>query len=213
MERTTEVAARPRGRPRQEEAAEIDNALLSAALREFLDKGFDKASMRSIALAANVHRSTLLGRYASKESLFRAIMTQQINRMAAVTFLEFQGKPDLRRGLIAYANRALSYSLEGDYLEINRLIYASASRFPAVAAAAKRSSAVGVAQISEFIIRCAEADGVPCKAPERAAECFTLLLRGWYGYAIIGEQPVTTEEREAWVAHMVDILLAGRAAW
>ena len=207
------VATRQRGRPRLEEAAEIDNALLSNALREFITKGFDKASMRSIAAAANVHRSTLLGRFPSKESLFRAIMTQQIHRMAAATSLEVQGKPDLRRGLIAYANRALAYSLEGDYLEINRLIYGSAGRFPPVAAAAKRSTAVGVAQISEFVSRCAEADGVPCKAPEKVAECFTLLLRGWYAYAILNEQPVTPKEREAWVEQMVEILVSGRSGW
>jgi TetR/AcrR family transcriptional repressor of mexJK operon len=207
------VVTRQRGRPRLEEAAEIDNALLSTALREFIEKGFDKASMRSIAAAANVHRSTLLGRFPSKESLFRAIMTQQIERMAAATSLEFQGKPDLRRGLIDYANRALAYSLEGDYLEINRLIYASASRFPAVAAAAKRSTAVGVAQISEFINRCAEADGVACKDPQNVAECFTLLLRGWYAYAIINEKPVTAREREAWVEQMVGILVNGRSGW
>lgn len=207
------VVARQRGRPRLEEAAEIDNALLSTALREFIVKGFDKASMRSIAAAANVHRSTLLARFPSKESLFRAIMTQQIERMAAATSLEFPGKPDLRKGLLNYANRALAYSLEGDYLEINRLIYASASRFPAVAAAAKRSTAVGVAQISEFISRCAEADGIACRHPEKVAECFTLLLRGWYAYAIINEKPVTAKEREAWVEQMVEILVSGRSGW
>lgn len=207
------VVTRQRGRPRLEEAAEIDNALLSAALREFIEKGFDKASMRSIAAVANVHRSTLLSRFPSKESLFRAIMTQQIDRMAAATLLEFQGKPDLRRGLIAYANRALAYSLEGDYLEINRLIYASASRFPPVAAAAKRSTAVGIAQISEFIRRCAEADGIACKAPEHVAECFTLLLRGWYAYAILDEEQITVKERETWVEQTVEVLMNGRQSW
>ena len=213
MERTVAVAARPRGRPRQEEAAEIDAALLDAALREFVEKGFDKASMRSIAAAANVHRSTLLGRYDRKEDLFQAIMTQQITQMAAATSLEFIGKPDLRAGLVAYANRALSCSLEGDYLEINRLVYASASRVAAVSAAAEHSFALGVSHISEFIRRCAEADGIACKAPEAVAECFTLLLRGWYGYAIIGDRPATAAAREAFVNQMVDVLLTGRANW
>lgn len=213
MTRSQEVVARQRGRPRLEDAAEIENLLLSAALGEFLGKGFDKASMRSIAKAANVHRTTLLGRYATKEDLFQAIMEQQIGRMSAITSLQFDGPPDLRQGLVAYANRALEYSLEGDYLEINRLVYASASRFPALAATAKRSTAVGVAQIGDFIRRCSEADGIPCRKPEFVAECFTLLLRGWYGYAMVSEQPVTVAERRAWVEQMVDVLLEGRAGW
>lgn len=208
-----EIVTRQRGRPRLEETAEIDSALLAAALAEFLENGFDKASMRSIAKAASVHRTTLLGRYATKEELFQAIMKQQIDTMSAITSLQFDGPPDLRRGLVAYANRALEYSLEGDYLEINRLIYASANRFPAVAAAAKQSTAVGIAQISGFICQCATTDGIPCRKPELVAECFTLLLRGWYAYAIVSEQPVTLVERKAWVEQMVDLLLAGRAGW
>ena len=206
-------STRQRGRPRLEEAADIDSALLDVALREFIQNGYDNASMRSIAKAANVHRTTLLGRYATKEELFQAIMTEQIDRMGAITSLRFGGAPNLRRGLVGYANRALSYSLEGDYLEINRLIYASANRFPAVAAAAKRSTAVGVEQITAFIRQCAEVDKVPAERPELAAECFTLLLRGWYGYAIVSEQPISPRERETWVEQMVDMLLAGRAGW
>lgn len=213
MNGSQEIVTRPRGRPRLEDTAEIDSILLTAALEEFLENGFDKASMRSIAKAAKVHRTTLLGRYATKEDLFQAIMKQQIDKMSAIASLQFDGPPDLRRGLVAYANRALEYSLEGEYLEINRLIYASANRFPAVAAAAKRSTAVGVEQISEFIHRCAASDGIPCRNPELVAECFTLLLRGWYGYAIVGEQPVALSEREVWVEQMVDMLIAGQLGW
>jgi len=213
MTGSQEIATRQRGRPRLEDTAEIDSALLTAALGEFLENGFDKASMRSIAKAANVHRTTLLGRYATKEDLFQAIMKQQIDRMSAITSLQFDGPPDLRRGLVAYANRALEYSLEGDYLEINRLVYASANRFPAVAAAAKQSTAVGVGQIGDFITQCAAADGVPCRKPEFVAECFTLLLRGWYGYAIVSEEPVTLAARSAWVEQMVDVLITGRTGW
>lgn len=207
------MSGRQRGRPRLEDAAEIDSTLLTAALAEFLEHGFDKASMRSIAKAANVHRTTLLGRYATKEELFQAIMKQQIDKMSAITSLQFDGAPNLRQGLVAYANRALEYSLEGDYLEINRLIYASANRFPAVTVAAKQSTAVGIKQITDFIELCAQADGIPCRTPHIAAECFTLLLRGWYGYAIVSEEPVTPVERKVWAEQMVDVLLAGRAGW
>lgn len=208
-----EAASRPRGRPRQEDAAEIDAALLAAALREFLQNGYEGASMRSIAKAANVARTTLQGRYASKDALFNALMKEQIGRMSAVSFLKFAGKPDLRTGLIGYGNRALGYSLETDYLEINRLIQASASRFPELAAAAKESTRVGIEQIAAFIRECAEVDGTPCRAPEHAAECFILLLRGWYGYAMLDRHPTPKKKREQWVEEMVDTLIAGRAGW
>lgn len=169
--------------------------------------------MRSIAKAANVARTTLQGRYASKEDLFRALMKQQIGRMSAITSLQFDGPPKLRDGLIGYAKRALEYSLETEYLEVNRLIYASANRFPELAAAAKESTRVGVAQIGEFIRQCADADGITCRAPDVPAECFILLLRGWYGYAMVDECPTPKHVREQWVEGMVDTLIAGRLGW
>lgn len=213
MERLQDGIVRQRGRPRVEDTAEIDNALLAAALREFVENGYEGASMRSIAKAANVARTTLQLRYASKDALFQAIMAQQIERMSADTSLRFEGPPDLRKGLAAYADRALTYSLEGDYLEVNRLIYGSASRFPAVAAAAMNSTRVGIAQIGEFIARCAEADGIPCRNPRVPAKCFILMIRGWYGYAIVDERAVTKRERNRWIDEMVDTLMAGRANW
>ena len=213
MAHSQNVTTRRRGRPRLEDTEEIENVLLSAALEEFVQSGYEGASMRSIAKAANVARPTLQLRYASKEELFQAIMTQQIRRMSAATSLQFTGPPDLRKGLVAYANRALSYSLTGDFLEVNRLVYGCASRFPEIAAAAMESTRLGVAQISDFIRRCAEADDIPCRRPEIPAECFVLLLRGWYGYAIVAKEPEMAATREQWVEDMVDTLIAGRGGW
>ena len=206
-------AARPRGRPRLADVAAIDHELLSAALSEFLRCGFGGASMRGIAKAANVSRTTLVARFATKAELFRAIMTRQAARMAAASALETEGRPDLARGLIAYGNRALAYSLEGDLLEINRLITSAAGQFPEVAAVALENTEVGIAAIAAFIRRCAEADGVPCRDPEMAAECFTLLLRGWYGRVLLGGGSATPAARERWVGRMVATLIAGRAGW
>lgn len=204
---------RSRGRPTSADLKEIENDLLAAALKAFVEDGYGGASMRSIAKAANVARTTLQARYETKEALFHAIITQQIERMSAVTSLDFQGAPDLKSGLRAYANRALAYSLEGEYLQVNQLISGSAHQFPEVAATARESTRVGIAHIANFIERCAEADDVPCRNAAAAAECFILLVRGWYGYAVLNELPVRQSEREAWVETMVDMLVAGRAGW
>ncbi|MCT2399931.1 TetR/AcrR family transcriptional regulator [Novosphingobium mangrovi (ex Huang et al. 2023)] len=211
--RASAPSSRSRGRPTSEDSAEIENQLLAAALGEFIREGYGGASMRSIAKAANVARTTLQARYETKEALFQAIMTQQIARMAAATSLGSQDAPDLGAGLKAYANRALSYSLEGDYLEVNRLVYGAANQFPEVARAAIESTRVGIEQITDFIRHCAQADGIACRRPEVPAECFILLLRGWYGFAILRDEQVTQAEREAWVDGMVGTLIAGRAHW
>jgi len=207
------AAPRSRGRPRLADVAAIDNQLLAAALTEFVRCGFGGASMRGISKAANVSRTTLFARYSSKEDLFRAIMTQQVARMAAASTLPADGAPDLAAGLIAYGNRALGYSLEGELLEINRLITSTAGQFPEVAAAAAEATGIGIAQIAAFIARCGEADGLPCRDPQVPAECFILLLRGWHGRVMLGGVVASAQERERWVEAMVRTLIAGRAAW
>ncbi|MDE2404634.1 MAG: helix-turn-helix transcriptional regulator [Sphingomonadales bacterium] len=205
--------ARTRGRPRLAEVAEIDAQLLAAALAEFLQHGFGGASMRSIAKAAGVSRTTLVARFASKADLFRAIMTQQAARMAATSALHAEGPPALAQGLAAFGNRALAYSLEGDLLEINRLITSAAGQFPEVAAVVLDTTEAGMAQVAAFIARCAEADGVPCRDPAAVAECFILALRGWYGRVLLGGALPGAAEREAWVERMVEMLIAGRPGW
>ena len=169
--------------------------------------------MRGIAKAAGVSRTTLVARFASKADLFRAIMTQQAARMAASSALHEQGAPDLEKGLTAFGNRALKYSLEGDLLEINRLITSAAGQFPEVAAVVVESTHAGVVQVAEFIARCAEADGVPCRDPEAVAECFILALRGWYGRVLLGGDLPSASARERLVARMVAMLIAGRSGW
>lgn len=204
---------RRRGRPTVDDLHEIEQRILAAALREFVANGFGGASMRSIARAAQVSRTTLLARHPTVEHLFRAIMGQQIERMSAAAYLHAEGRPDLKAGLTRYANRALAFSLEGDFLEINRLIYSASHVLPEIGAAATESTRLGTELITAFIIECAEADGVECRNPEVPAELFNVALRGWYGNAMLDKRTVSASEREAWVDNMVDCLIAGRQGW
>lgn len=211
--RSKPPSPRRRGRPTSDDVQEIEQRILAAALREFVANGFGGASMRSIARAAQVSRTTLLARYPSIEQLFRAIMGQQIERMSAAAYLHAEGRPDLKAGLTRYANRALAFSLEGDFLEINRLIYSASHMLPEIGAAATESTRLGIELITAFIIECAEADGVPCHKPQIPAEVFNVALRGWYGNVMLNNRSVPAREREEWVDGMVHCLIAGRAGW
>ena len=53
------------------------NLILSAAMKEFLEKGFRAASLRSIAKAAGVTTGAFYGYFKSKEDLFEALVGTQ----------------------------------------------------------------------------------------------------------------------------------------
>lgn len=213
-EPTTGKQARARGRPRLQDVAAIESALLAVALAEFAAHGYGGTSMAQIVKAAGVSKTTLYSRFASKEELFRAIIRHQIARLAASTTLRPKaGKLDLESGLKSYANSALAFSEQGEMLEVNRLIYSEAQRFPELGAAAAEASELGIGQISDFIRQCAEADGVPCRDPRIVAEAFIFLLRGWYAHNMLTSRSISRAKREEWVDRAVTTLVSAREDW
>lgn len=52
----------------------FDEAILFYAKKEFLEKGYENASLRTIAGSASVSTSTIYTRYKDKEGLFKAIV-------------------------------------------------------------------------------------------------------------------------------------------
>ena len=54
---------------------QFDEMILSCARKEFLDKGYELASLRTIAKEANVSTSTIYTRYKDKEGLFKALVS------------------------------------------------------------------------------------------------------------------------------------------
>jgi AcrR family transcriptional regulator len=210
----SEGTRRPRGRPKLEDVAQIESRLLDVALQEFLAHGYGGTSLTRIVKAAGISKTTLYARFASKDELFRAIVHGQIERFSAVTALRSpKGSPDLVTGLKAYANRTLEISLEGDLLQVNRLIYSESRRFPELGQAAAERSQRGIDDVASFIAGCAEADAVPCRDPRAMAEAFIFMLRGWYVDILLTNRAVSVRERQRWVETAVHALLAGRAEW
>lgn len=208
------LPSRARGRPTQENAAANEKLLLSIALREFLRHGYGGTSMAQIVKAARVSKTTLYSRYASKEALFRAILERQIGEMAPEAALASgTGRPDLKSGLGDYANRMLELSLQGDMLEVNRLMYSESARFPELGAAAGERTDLGIKRIAEFVQHCASSDGIPCKNPKAVAEVFILMVRGWYVNVMLTNRKVTPAQRRAWVERAVHALVSARSDW
>ncbi len=210
----TQISARrSRGRPRQDSIDLIEAELLQGALNEFLKTGYGGTSVRQIVNALGMSKTTLYSRYPSKEALFRAIVTRQVERLAANAMLEDGDWPDVGIALRTYANRTLEISLEGELREVNRLIYSESQRFPELGIAAADRTEVGIQQITTFIQKCADRDRIPIRNARGVAEAFIFMLRGWYVNILLTNQPVSAAHREAWVERAVLALISGRAEW
>ncbi len=205
---------RPRGRPRPEEVADIEDKLLTVALQEFQEQGYGAASVTRIVKTAGMSKTTLYSRYPSKEQLFRAILKRQIERYSPWASLSVDTGPlNLEQGLKAYANRTLELSLHNDELAVNHLIYSEIHRFPELGEAAAERTEAGIKRIAQFIRDCAVAENIPCKDPDAIAEVFIHMIRGWYINIMLSERNVPEARRKKWVERAVGALILARSDW
>lgn len=211
---TAEIALpRPRGRPRTEEREARESELLGVARRCFIASGYGATSMAEVARAARVSKRTLYAKFPSKADLFRAILDEQIRQTGGGVPLLGPKPKTLEATLRIYAERTLQESLSEEILQLNRLIYSEAGRFPELGDAAWARGQVGVQQVAGHIREYAITDGVPCRDPDAAAALFIDVLRGRYGGMMLRSRQVSAAEITAWTRGMVETFLAGRASW
>lgn len=73
----------------------FDEAILYHAQNEFLEKGFNEASLRTIAQNAGVSTSTIYTRYSDKEGLFRFLVEPAVDGMKKFIYQALKGFDNL----------------------------------------------------------------------------------------------------------------------
>jgi len=122
-----------RGRPRRDLAGEVDERILDAARRVFLERGFAGASIDRIAALANAGKPTIYARFADKGALF----TEVVMRNLALTASRLDGRvpagTTLDQRLCSLAATILHWALAGDTISLIRLGVSEARNRPELA--------------------------------------------------------------------------------
>ncbi|MYR94085.1 MULTISPECIES: TetR/AcrR family transcriptional regulator [unclassified Streptomyces] len=112
MHAESETAPAPMGRRERKKAA-TRQAIADAALRLFLERGYDEVSLREIADAADVSTTTLFKHFSGKEALvFDRQDEMRIHLLDAV-----RERPEGRTIPAALCEHALRYRLRGPHDE------------------------------------------------------------------------------------------------
>lgn len=128
---------KPRGgRPRREEAGDVDRRLLDAAFELFLAQGFAGTSCEAVARLAGAGKASLYARFANKDQLFEAVIRRHSGTLPQIEPLP-SGLPLAERLRLA-GEDMLEHASRPETLAMMRLVIATADRFPAVAAEATR---------------------------------------------------------------------------
>jgi len=186
------------GRPTQGEAERRHRALLAAAMRLFLEKGWDGVSIDEISRSSGVAKRFIYARYPDKAALFvGAIMRFRANLIGEIP--AFEALPDdVDEGLVAFGRWLLDLALRPEALAMHRLFIAEAIRFPQLAKLfIERFRGRGVDEIVTVLSSYAERGALRLGDPQFTAEQFFINIVGLpQRMALLaGRDPPAEEER------------------
>jgi TetR/AcrR family transcriptional regulator of autoinduction and epiphytic fitness len=151
-------------------------AIVEAAERLFLERGFGSVSMDELAEAAGVARRTLYNQFASKEEIFREMLLRVARQLedAFPPGIETQG--DVEEVLRKIARIILDLHEHAEYLGFLRMVVADSRQFPWIA---EEFAAVMEPQTDRFIRYLAHVTALgllDCPDPLLAAHQFMGML-------------------------------------
>jgi AcrR family transcriptional regulator len=182
------------GRPPKALAGAVEERILGAARKVFLERGFEGASIEDIAGAARSGKPTIYARFPGKEALFAAVVMQGVAANTARFETYTPTGATIEERLESVAVVVLQRILASDSIGLMRVAIAEAPRFPHLAssvyAMARERGAQTTARLLAEAAQSDELGTLPAFAPERLTATtrffqdvvlFPLLFRALFG--------------------------------
>ncbi|MGA1859539.1 TetR/AcrR family transcriptional regulator [Azospirillum sp. 11R-A] len=163
----------PRGLARRQ-------AILTAARRLFVEKGFGKTTLSDIIAVAGGSRATLYEHFGDKEGLFRAIMEED-NAMILSGLAPAQADERVtpEAGLTAFALHLVKALLNEETTATVRILIAEGDRVPDITEAFFRigpENAIG--RLADYLKRLSDSGDLSIDDPAAAAQAFLGMVTG-----------------------------------
>jgi TetR/AcrR family transcriptional repressor of mexJK operon len=142
------------GRLSAEEAAELPDRLLDAALVLFSEHGFSGTSMDQIAKNAGASTKTLYSRFNNKAEVLEAVIMRNVQRTVADVLRGFALRPEEsepREYLTKFAMQLGLANLAEETAGIMRVSFAEGHRFPVLARLYRETTGRGVEAIANAL--------------------------------------------------------------
>jgi TetR/AcrR family transcriptional regulator of autoinduction and epiphytic fitness len=152
------------------------DAIVDAAERLFLERGFGSVSMDELALAAGVARRTLYNQFASKEEIFREMLLRVSGQLedALPPGIETQG--DVEDVLRLIARAILKLHRRPGYLGFLRMVAADSRQFPWIAEAFAAVMDPQTERFRRYLAQQTAMGILDCRNPMLAAHQFMGIL-------------------------------------
>jgi len=103
---------------RKEYAEQTREALLLAARKSFIEKGYQKTSLDEVALSERLTKGALYHHFKTKKALFSAVFDQELSSATLIIMQALEGELDAEAKTHAAIDCFLTIALEKDYQRI-----------------------------------------------------------------------------------------------
>jgi AcrR family transcriptional regulator len=165
---TTETPPTPRKGSR--------DAIVGAAERLFLKRGFAGVSMDELAQEAGVARRTLYNQFASKDEIFREMLHRASTRLGSAFPPGIETQGDVEDVLRLIARAVLDFQAPPEYVGLVRMTVADARQFPWIAAAFESLLRPYLERFERYLSYLTGLGVLECLHPLLAAQQFLGLL-------------------------------------
>ena len=161
------------GRPPKEMEGEVEERIVDAARKVFLEHGFEGSSIDEIAVAARSGKPTIYARIGDKRALFTAVVMRDVVGRIAQFKSDVSTDGTIEERLVRVAIAMLQWTLESERMALLRLAIAEVNRFPEIASQVSRNAQQLSTEVAvRFLGEMAQTDEIgrlPAFAPERIA--------------------------------------------
>jgi TetR/AcrR family transcriptional regulator of autoinduction and epiphytic fitness len=155
---------------------ESRSAIIDAAERLFLERGFGSVSMDELAEAAGVARRTLYNQFSSKEEIFREMLLRVSGQLERAFPPGIETEGDVEEVLRLIARMILKLHENPGYLGFLRMVVADARQFPWIAEEFAAVMEPQTKRLTRYLAHLTAIGVLECRNPLLAAHQFMGLL-------------------------------------
>lgn len=187
-------------------------AILDAAARLFLERGFTATSMDAIAEAAPVSKPTLYSHFKDKGDLFGAVVNGRCCSLMKSLYEHTTAEEDIETSLRGIANSFFDLIYAAEAISLYRIIISELKQFPGLGQTLYSEGPTKIlGLLSTFFAQQNERGALAVDDPEMAARLFLSMLKGDYHMqCLLGiRQTISPEERNRIIDAVVPIFITG----
>src|SRR5271165_6729138 len=151
-------------------------AIVDAAERLFLERGFGSVTMDELAEAAGVARRTLYNQFASKEEIFREMLLRVSGQLEDAFPPGIETRGEVEDVLRLIARMILGLHKNPEYLGFLRMVVADSRQFPWIAEEFAAVMEPQTERLARYLAHLTAIDVLNCGNPTLAAHQFMGIL-------------------------------------